>query len=62
MEAGGFLKRGSNTKMTGWFGLNSIFGKEVNEIIIGKKKLVSFPYYETLKLNDASSVRSLISL
>lgn len=36
MEDGGFFKRGSNTKMTELFGLNSIFGKEVNEIIIGK--------------------------
>lgn len=31
-----FFKRGSNTEMTGLFGLNSIFGKEVNEIIVGK--------------------------
>lgn len=27
------FKRGSNAKMTGLFGLNSISGKEVNEII-----------------------------
>lgn len=31
-----FFRRGSNTKMTGLFGLNSIFGEEINEIIIGK--------------------------
>lgn len=42
--------------MTGLFGLNSIFGKEVNEIIIGKNTSFLFSYYETLKLNDASSV------
>jgi len=36
MEGGNFSLRGSNAKMTGLFGLNSIFVKEVNEIIIGK--------------------------
>lgn len=39
-----FIKRGSNTKMTGLLGLNSIFGKEVNEIIISKKTLASFSF------------------
>lgn len=50
-----FIKRGSNAKMTGLLELNSIFGKEVNEIIIGKKINFLF-FYKILKLNHASSV------
>lgn len=43
--------------MTGLLGLNSIFGKEVNEVIIGKKISFLF-FYKTLKLYYAPSVNS----